>query len=105
LNSPAKKPHQMALASPIKKQIFTCKTACFKKSRQSKLCLWRMERVVLKWMGMIFFNRVGKAPGGISGIYDDGVTIGFRTRKGVQKFVKPVNNFAQLPACICSLAP
>jgi hypothetical protein len=53
---------------------------------------------------MIFVNTVHLNSGGMYGFYDKAVTIRFRTRKRVQKFVKYVNNFGHVAACICWLA-
>ena len=58
-----------------------------------------------QWLGMIFLNVIHPDLGGISGFYDEAVTNVYRTGKGLAKSVKYVNNFGQLPACNCSLAP
>jgi len=58
-----------------------------------------MERLVLIGVEMTSFNAVHKNSRGISDFYYSAVTIPFRTRKGVQYFVKYVNNFAHMVAC------
>ena len=54
---------------------------------------------------MVFDVVFQGAGGGHSGFYVEGVTVGKQTGKGLAKTVKYVNNFGQLPACNCSVAP